>query len=238
MKVRIKSAGWLTLGGVCFIILSVVMGARIRASVQNHKLEIGSFAETGVNRHQVVSSAPTITDKAIIAAASPTMRDGGFEDGYADVGAPLDGQPAVVKGSLPEGWFDQSRWADLDVTYAEDDSSPHGGKASLRIDVGDIRSQSVVVVQPLKVTGGTTYTAAVWLRASKSCSVQFGLRMRGKPYKFYGQTMATVGTSWQQVTVKAKVDETHPQSIAYFLIDVDSPQTSVWVDDATFGPAS
>ena len=232
MQIRIKRAGWLLLCGAAVIIACVAIAGVVRAVYLGRQASLPSFAAEGFSAKTQVATGPTKSDKDLLASASETLKNPSFEDGFDPAPAPEPGQPAHITGNIPKGWFDLSKWSDLDVQYDQDSGNVHTGKSSLRMDLGDVRRQAVLLAQPMKLKKGHTYTASVWLQASKAGTpVNFGLRMRGKPYRFYQEKSASVGTQWQKVEVTAQInDDRYP--VIYFLLEIYSPHTTLWVDDA------
>ena len=89
-----------------------------------------------------------------------------------------------VSGMLPQGWQDDSGWADLSVNYELQEEE---GLRFLRMSVRDIKKGQgqLAFIEVPRITEKTYYTLTIRLRAIGSFLTCFGLRRTGAPYSFF-----------------------------------------------------
>ena len=160
-----------------------------------------------------------------------TTSNVGFEAPYMPVGA------GAINGAIAQGWYDNSSWANVNVTYSEDTSDPHSGGADQVVNVQGVTSGAVQLVQALTVVPGQKYTMAAWVRGGSGGgsggNVNMLIQNQNPPYNHYAyQTVALTG-SWQQVTIAGTIGDT-----GQVLLMFQGTQPVVFaVDDVTFtGP--
>jgi hypothetical protein len=162
------------------------------------------------------------------------LQNTGFEGEYLTV-VPYDNK-AVLSGAIASGWQDDSSWARVTVDYSAETNNPHSGTSSQKLEIRSIiRGQSdnerdvVQFNQPLKLTQGKTYRAALWVRASEETDVELSLRQKEFPYKYAAAKVEHVGRDWKEISV------TGPSSVVgdtYVMLKVWKVGT-LWVDDAS-----
>ncbi|GIX07580.1 MAG: hypothetical protein KatS3mg115_1983 [Candidatus Poribacteria bacterium] len=89
-----------------------------------------------------------------------------------------------IKGSLPEGWEDNSSWASLRVVYHQEEED---GERFTRVRVLEVsQGQAQLAYRRLEPAGpGELYQLTLRLRSPSRSPVQFGIRQHGAPYRFY-----------------------------------------------------
>ena len=95
-----------------------------------------------------------------------TTSNVGFEAPYLPVGS------GAINGSIAQGWYDNSSWANVNVSYSEDTTDPHSGTAAQMVNVEGVTSGAVQMVQALTVVPGQKYTMTAWVRGA--CGRGFG----------------------------------------------------------------
>jgi len=102
-----------------------------------------------------------------------------------------------VKGELPRGWADDSGFAQVWVDYSFGDEQ---GTRFLHSHVTRIeREWAQLSIAPLKdAEARRTYRLSITCRNRTGRDVDIGLRMRGKPYKFYWKTTEGFSENWEK----------------------------------------
>jgi hypothetical protein len=138
-----------------------------------------------------------------------------------------------INGDVALNWIDNSDWADVTVTYSQDNNHPHSGSAAQMVNVQSVVSGAVQLVQPVVVIPKLNYTMTAWLRGQPGATVNVVIRNANSPYNSYGQAQVTLTSNWQQVTVKGKVQD---NGQVYLMFQALQPVVFS-VDDVTFaGP--
>lgn len=162
------------------------------------------------------------------ADAPPEMlTNPGFEAPYTPI---VPGHSkGVISGAVPNGWFDNSGWADVDVDYAEAKTGVHGGASALAITVKQVRGGGAQLVQFVPLAANHIYTLTVWFKGQNGAQAGVGLRQAGPPYKTYGQKTVTCDGEWHQLSVQANPADTTKDSLMIY------PPTgsTLYVDDAS-----
>jgi len=154
------------------------------------------------------------------------LKDPGFETpGPALVSASdAPSGKARIRGTVAEGWEDNTNWADVKIAYSLDSAGPHGGRLSQRIEVGRGFAQ---FVQPVRFTPGR-YRVSLWMRAEPAQWVSLGLREAGGSYTGYASAPAKVGTRWTLVAAEGVTP-----AVAGVVIVNTSGVGTLWLDDAS-----
>jgi hypothetical protein len=159
------------------------------------------------------------------------LLNAGFEPPYVSAGV---NNP--ISGNIAVDWTDNSSWGvpNPTVTYSEDDTNPHGGVSSQKVDVLNVPPNTAVqLVQSLTVIPGQVYTFSAWLRGDAGMQVDVVLRQAPSPYTYYAHQLVTLTSAWQQVTVQGTVGDTGD-----ILLMFHAAQTGTfWVDDVQFTDA-
>ena len=159
-----------------------------------------------------------------------TFKNGGFSPPYRPAGA----AGAAISGDVASAWSDNSEWADVGVTYAQDPTGGHGGGSAQKISVRSIVTGQVQMVQPVTVVTGQSYTYSVWLRGQPGVAMNMSIRNQNVPYNAYAYKTITLTSAWQRHTVTGQVND---NGQALLLVGLNSTGDA-WVDDATFTTAS
>ena len=159
------------------------------------------------------------------------LLNSGFEPPYVSAGVnnPISGQIAV-------NWTDNSSWGvpNPTVAYSEDDSNPHSGTASQKVNVQNVPPGTAVqLVEALTVIPGQVYTFSAWLRGDAGMQVDVVLRQAPSPYTYYAHQLTTLGSNWQQVTVQGTVGDTGDILLMFHAAQAGT----FWVDDVQFTDA-
>lgn len=158
-----------------------------------------------------------------------------FDSGATSIPAGLcawNASGPTVSGSLVTGWEDNSCWKDASgatIAYALDTSTRYTGAASLSIKSTNVTPQ---LTAPFTMKSGKTYSATVYLRASKSQEVVVQLRLSGPPYTAYGVASKTIGIFWTPVTVTADAPLT-ASNVAAGLFILPKTPGNIWLDSAS-----
>ncbi len=166
----------------------------------------------------VTISGPKST--ASIAALNPK-----FDPPYISVG-----QSGSIQGPIAQYWQDNSAWANVQVSYFRDTSSPHSSGASQGVKVLSVVSGAVQLVQPILVVPGQQYTMKAWLRGSVGFTVNLILQSSNPPYSVYGSSAATLTSAWQLFSVSCSIGSTTQLA----LIFQATAAGTFSVDDVTF----
>lgn len=136
---------------------------------------------------------------------------------------------ALKTDGLPEGWADNSSWANLEVAYALDRTRPHSAPTSLRIDCPRLTFGAVQMVPDAAVPlrKGGIYRVRGWLRGTVGL-VSLQLRLAAAPYTVYAEKALAVSDEWRELSFlwTAGVDDPKGR----FMVRFASPGT-LWVDD-------
>ncbi len=152
--------------------------------------------------------ALTASASAILCAADLVqmpLTNAGFENGIRSVG-PVG---AKVAGDLGSGWYDNSDWADVRVSYAQE-AEGHGGKHAQRITVTKVATGAVQMIQRVPFTKDHTYAFSVWMKGMKGTpgtTVCLHLRQVAAPFTFYATTEVTITDRWTEFRVEGQVGE-------------------------------
>ncbi len=187
-------------------------------------------------KDQVAYESPKNRD-AMALSTVPTDKilNGGFEDNYL----PVQPYSTVGKSSgvIAASWLDDSSWAPVTVEYSRDEQDPHGGKSCQKIAVMEVaqgKEARLQFVQELNLRIKTSYKASCWIRADRPTTVDFALRQKMFPYRYYGVCKVSVGRTWQPISVSGTPTVA---GSSWVMVKVSKPVT-LWVDDATIAVAS
>lgn len=129
---------------------------------------------------------------------------------------------------IANGWRDNSAWADVAVSYAQDSGAD--GTAQ-KIDCSSYRSGAVQFVYPeIQLQKDHVYQIDIWMKGDVRSPVEILLRQYGKPYEKYAAKAFMVDNDWQKYSYIGVVHEN--ASRAYFMIRFTGTGT-VWLDDAS-----
>lgn len=233
--VRVKGAGLLLAGGAAIVVvLAVFLVLFVLPSLRTDVIPTSLAKPLDANRIRQQRAEAMAIPLPAASEVTGSLRDADFEGPYHPVPAAIPGQKARIFGNIAAGWLDLSYFTDATVSYAQDTDSPQAGHTSQRIEVQNLHlgAGDVMFAQPIRLTDGQTYHASVWLRASApGVPVLVSLRMRGKPYRYYGSAQAKVGLKWQRVDITGKVTD-HIYPYSYLMLDLTQPGATVWVDSA------
>ncbi len=168
--------------------------------------------------------SPVKADDPPLALVNP-----GLEGAFYTL-APSPGAKGVISGALPQGWQDNSGWADVTVNYTQEVADVHEGKSALKVEVTAIRGGACQFMQYFKqITQGHTYTFTLWLKGDGKVPVDVYLRRSTAPYTMYGKSAIIPNGTWQKVIVVCPATDTLPAA----LMIRPGAATTFYVDDAT-----
>lgn len=144
--------------------------------------------------------------------------------------SPIDSRRPTITGALPQGWEEDSAWADVTVKYGPTTSNPFSGTQSLRVDVDEIHSGQVQFRIPhLSINPEQLLRITVPLRSENNRPVQLALRKRGAPYTIYWQTTFHAHPEWSLFEALASTPVADADAVLMF--GLQSPG-SIEVGDA------
>jgi|GEM_PF-4162768 hypothetical protein len=249
MRLIIKPAGIvLLLVGIAALTFLAFSGLLPRQTSPNTSPEVASSPSAGGSQS---SSTPVDSDSALVTVKSGgvTLRtdpndprpaksasllfNGDFEgafDAYqlGDVGS--DAAPAVARilGDIAESWFDNSFWADIDLTYSKDSDTPHNGKACQKIVIGSVGAGGALqFAQSVTLEKGKTYRLTAWLRASEPISAELGIRSQVAGIGFKA-VQVDLDTEWKRVRVDIYAD---PGGTVFLMLRCSRQNTTLYLDD-------
>ena len=160
-------------------------------------------------------------------AVPQLLTNGGFEGPYVPV-HPAPGK-AQITGSIANGWWDNSDWADVTIDYAEERGDVHGGASAQKVTVKEIRSGEAHLAHDISLEAGHDYLLSFWAKGLPGARLSISLRQKQAPWTTYGDKDALLTGHWQQVSMTAIAKDTVPGFILIF------PPTgsSVLIDDAS-----
>ncbi|MDA3925593.1 MAG: hypothetical protein PF904_12920 [Kiritimatiellae bacterium] len=104
-------------------------------------------------------------------------------------------QKERVKGELPQGWIDDSGFAQVWAEYSFGDEQGTRFQRTSVTKIDDNWAQ--LAVFPLAdVSGSRLYRLSLTCRNGSGSDISIGLRQRGKPYKFYWQKNTKFSQNW------------------------------------------
>lgn len=122
---------------------------------------------------------------------------------------------SVAMGRLPDGWRDNSSWAQVKVHY---DRVEEQGRAFMRIDVKQLISGRVQMNHALNDLGDTPYYRLRFtLRNPGGESVEIGIRMSGSPYSWLWQKAAFFTPDWQEYSYDFQMAKPR-QNVSLFIV--------------------
>ncbi|MCC5846514.1 MAG: hypothetical protein JJU29_00350 [Verrucomicrobia bacterium] len=137
---------------------------------------------------------------------------------------PVDSPRESITGGLPQGWEEDSAWADVDVNYRAQTLNPFEGDHSLRVEVGEIRSGIVQVRVPnIRIQPSHLIRMRIPVRSEDNISATLSLRQREAPYTNYWHANLTARPEWGVVEMLASVREADPNATLMF--SFESPGT-------------
>ena len=156
--------------------------------------------------------------------------NGGFEDDY--VLAQPYATVGKVSGLIAAPWHDDSSWAPVTIVYTQESAHPHGGKSCQKVAITEVAAGAEAraqFVQELQLPMNKPQRAVCWIRADRATEIDFALRQKGAPYRYYGVNKVSVGTSWQKIEVTGT-----PNALgsSFVMLKVSKPVT-FWLDDAS-----
>ena len=164
---------------------------------------------------------------AVRAAPVEMLRNGSFEGAFRAQG---DNGTARLSGELAREWSDDSAWADVEAVYKRATTGAHGGIASQRIEVKEVKSGALQLRQSVKgLVPGHEYSWRVWLRGESAAPVVVFLQQVDAPYAALQARLVRPGSAWTPVTLSFKPQA--GQSEVAAMIRLSEPGT-LWVDDA------
>ena len=107
----------------------------------------------------------------------------------------------VTKGWVPNGWNDNSDWAQVNATYSKLTDSPDKAAGAVRIKIEKIddgQLQFTTYQGNQKYKKGTKYLVSGWVRSSSGTNVQVGVRQKTEPYEFYHEQDLNTTSEWKR----------------------------------------
>ncbi|HTQ54602.1 MAG TPA: carbohydrate binding domain-containing protein [Bryobacteraceae bacterium] len=165
---------------------------------------------------------------AALRAAMPAnvpLANPGFENPYFAV----SGNNGFISGQIASGWSDNSTWSNSTVQYAQEFNNPHSGAACQKMEVLSVPNGEAQFQQGIPITGGSLYTASVWMRGASGTRAVLRIQDAAPPYESYTDTFTALTADWQQITIQGYIVV---NTNALLMIALDAPGT-VWIDDAS-----
>ncbi len=161
------------------------------------------------------------------------VRSWDFESEFHEISTPESSQ-SKISGRMPEGWEDNSAWADVDVAYGPLTNNPYAGEQSFRVDVGGIRTGTVQFRVPsLAVNPERFLRIRMAVRSPNSLPFRVALRQFGPPYKVYWQSTVSAAPEWGVVEMVATPGEVDPEAV--LMVSLQTPGV-LEIDDFSLTP--
>ncbi len=197
------------------------------------------FSFDDIEVRAVPASASPVTDTQITPQtfgihegriAGMALRNPGFEGAGRIVGSGAAlASGAVISGNMATGWSENSFWANVDVKYAVDTTTFHGGSASQRVEVLANRGDLVQSGQYMSVRTPNRFRFSEWVKGPSGTTGFIQIRRTGKPYDALVSSDFTLTGGWQQVSVEGDLGVANTE--VFFNTGFFTPGT-YWIDDA------
>ena len=145
-------------------------------------------------------------------------------------GGQMDGP---FRNGLAQGWVSNC-YGFNEVTFAEESSDVHGGKAAQRVtcshfDSGGVQFHSADVA----VEKGKPYTLTLWMKGDVKAPVYVGIRKHGAPYTPYLKRDLRVRKDWTPYLIIGQASDTDPRCGIYIMF---AGTGTLLVDDVSLEP--
>lgn len=164
------------------------------------------------------SAAPAQAPVPVPAPATSTLRPDRpvFATAFGDAGVAVTGTgKAAVSGALPEGWRDDSAWADLQVAYT---TREEDGIRFLTARVGRIGSGFAQFARLLPADDGERiYRLSARVRVTPGADVRIGIRQQGSPWKMLAACAPAAVGGWQRLEQDLVVSRTAAETVGVWI---------------------
>ncbi len=124
---------------------------------------------------------------------------------------------ATITGHLPEGWEEDSAWADVEAHYRPQEINPFAGSRALRVEVKAVRNGAVQFRVPnIAADPARAIRIRAALRSEDNRTVSLILRQRGAPYRSYWSTVFAARPEWGEYEALAVVAAADPAAVLTF----------------------
>ncbi len=203
------------------LVLLAILGLAVPAGLAQAR---GSHPGQRRHRGTAVHRAPGRRHRA---AATVALTNPGFEAPYAAV----DSSSSTITGQIAAGWSDNSAWADVTASYAQDTSDPRSGSSDQKVTVTAVQSGSFQMLQSFDATAGMLYRPGMWFRGTPGTVVDLVLQGPAPDYAILADDPVDLTDAWRFVTLPVHVTVTEPVD---FIVQASAP-TTFYVDDASIG---
>lgn len=120
-----------------------------------------------------------------------------------------------ITGVVPEGWSDNSNWADVDVAYQPAESE---GRKFLRLNITRVQSGNAQLTYTLPdiMENEVICEFQIVMRNQSQAPVSAGLRLRGTPYTYLWDSPPLASGEWETHTFRFRVKK-NDQPIGLYL---------------------
>ncbi|MBM3474149.1 MAG: hypothetical protein FJX75_12845 [Armatimonadetes bacterium] len=140
-------------------------------------------------------------------------------------------EPPAENG-LAQSWANNT-WGDCETRFSLDETNPHGGKTSQRIECVRRSGGASQFLQPLSIQAGKLYRVKLWVRAEGNVPwVGACLRQRPEPYRHHVRGEIEPGRDWELLEFEGVPLDDEEQAGLFIWFEADGSGT-VWVDDAS-----
>jgi hypothetical protein len=130
---------------------------------------------------------------------------------------PINSSRETITGSLPEGWEEDSSWADVTVNYRAQMLNPFTGDRSLRAEIREVRQGVVQFRVPgVRVQPSHLIRMRIPVRSEDNLTATVALRKRGEPWTLYWESTLPARPEWGVVELLASVREVDPEAVLMF----------------------
>ena len=129
----------------------------------------------------------------------------------------------LVSNSAPKstsGWGASTGWT---ASLVDKNSAPYGKAIRVTNNSGTNGGCHKQPVDYSKCTNGANYTISAWIRASKSCTINFRNEMQPNNY-------IDITTSWKQYTYTATIDTSATYHSNVFYVTNETCSTGMWLE--------
>jgi len=157
-----------------------------------------------------------LVTNACIANDRNIIKNGGFENGDS--------------AYISKSWKDNSRWADVDVTYSRFLSKERKGFVQ-KIGCDRFKNGAVQFVQAgVALQSGDIYKVSFWAKGNIDVPLQVLLRKHGKPYIVYHSKAFKITSEWRQYSYVAPI---HVDDDSAYLMFKYTSRGDVFLDDVS-----
>lgn len=126
-----------------------------------------------------------------------------------DLFRPVDTGLEHASGELPDGWQDDSGWADVQIKYSSelDAGYTQEGLSFLRVDVTSLEQGAAQLKHALPhLEGEVLVNVSLKAKSPDGTQVDFGIRRRGAPFRYYWNQTLSLEQDWKEYVWSLKLD--------------------------------